>query len=134
MDDIRIPVLLCEYLNGMPTRGSVDFVPEVWREGEAAVWLTGGVAADREYIDGSAVMSVPFEIRLRCGCSSVAERLDAIAFFSAVEDYALSVPVTVSGEEYGRVIPKGGTFKSAIYENGDEEYRAAYSFRYFKKA
>ena len=134
MDEIRIPVLLCEYLNEMTARGDISFVPEVWREGEASVWLTGGVSASREYIDGSAVMSVPFEIRLRCGCSSVAERLDAIAFFSSVEDYARSTPVMHDGGEYGRVIPSGGTFKSAIYPSGDEEYRAAYSFRYFRKA
>lgn len=134
MNEIRIPVLLCEYLNAMPSRGGIGFVPEVWREGEAAVWLTGGVSAVREYVDGSAVMSVPFEIRVRCGCSSVAERLDAIAFFSLIENYVRSVPVTTEGEEIGKVTSTGGTFKSAIYENGDEEYRAAYTFRYFRKA
>lgn len=134
MNEIRIPVLLCEYLNAMPSRGDIGFVPEVWREGEAAVWLTGGVSAVREYVDGSAVMSVPFEIRVRCGCSSVAERLDAIAFFSLIENYVRSVPVTTDGEEVGKVLSTGGTFKSAIYENGDEEYRAAYTFRYFRKA
>ena len=134
MDEIRIPVLLCEYLNAMPSRGDITFVPEVWREGEASVRLTGGVSAAREYIDGSAVISVPFEIRLRCGSSSIAERLDAIAFFSAIEDYVRSVPVAVSDRDLGTVIPAGGTFKSSIYDNGDEEYRAAYSLRYFRKA
>ena len=134
MEEIRIPVLLCDYLNSMPSRGGIRFVPEVWREGEAAVWLTGGVSAAREYIDGSAVVSVPFEIRLRCGSASVGERLDAISFFSSVEDFVRAVPVVLSAGESGSVTPVGGAFKSAILENGDEEYRAAYTFSYFRKA
>lgn len=134
MEEIRIPVLLCDFLNRMPERGDISFVPEVWREGDAAVWLTGAASAAREYIDGSCVMTVGFEIRLRCSKESVAKRLDAIDFFSSVERYVLANPVTSGGSEIGSIVPSGGSFKSAVYENGDEEYRAAYSFGYFRKA
>lgn len=134
MNEIRIPVLLCEHLNRMPNRGEVLFVPEVWRDGAAAVWLTGAVGSSSKYIDGSGIMAVGFEIRLRCSHESIGKRLDAIAFFSAIEEYVQSTPLTDEGKVIGSIIPTGGSFKSAVYENGDEEYRAAYSFRYFRKA
>ncbi len=134
MNEIRIPVLLCEHLNRMPERGEISFVPEVWREGEASVWLTGASSPSSEYIDGSGIMAVGFEIRLRCSNESIGRRLDAIAFFSAIEDYVRTYPVTSEGKAIGEIIPSGGSFKSAVYENGDEEYRAAYSFRYLRKA
>ena len=132
MDEYSYPVLLCEYLNNMDT--DTVFVPETWRGGAACVMLSGGEDTEREYIDGSARIKVPFEIRLRCSHKSVRERLDAVDFFTAVNAYVRDNPVPLDGGEYGRVSPVGGTFKSAIYENGEEEYRAAYSFGYYRKA
>lgn len=134
MNEIRIPVLLCEHLNRMPDRGDISFVPEVWREGEAGVWLTGAIGSSSKYIDGSGIMAVGFEVRLRCSHESIGKRLDAIDFFSSIEEYVQISPVTSGEKVIGNIIPTGGSFKSAVYENGDEEYRAAYSFRYFKKA
>lgn len=134
MDQYTIPVLLCEYLNDMDPEGDISFVPETWREGAASLMLAGGVTAVREYVDGSSVVSVPFEVRLRCGHTSIKERLDAVDFFSKIDAYVAEVPVSSSGTEIGRVSPVGGTFKSAVYENGEEEYRSSFTFRYLKKA
>ena len=132
MDAYSYPVLLCEYLNGSGT--GITFVPEVWREGAACVMLSGGEVAVREYVNGSAVISVPFEIRLRCSCASVKDRLDAVDFFSAVNAYVKNTPLDCEDYTDGVVRPVGGTFKSAVYESGEEEYRSAYTFRYLKKA
>ena len=132
MDEYSIPVLLCEYLNSMEN-GTV-FVPETWREGAATVMLSGGDSAVREYVDGSAVISVPFEVRVRCSHTSIKCRLDAVEFFSRIASFVRETSVVRSGVTVGEVSVSGGTFKSAVYENGEEEYRAAYAFRYLKKA
>lgn len=134
MDEIKIPVLLCDYLNRMPSRGGVSFIPEVWRDGDATVRLTGGVSAAREYIDGSKIMAREFEIRVRCSHESIERRLRAVDLFAEIDAYVRKTSVMSGEDEIGSVIPTGGSFKSAVYENGDEEYRAAYSFRYFTKA
>lgn len=132
MDEYSIPVLLCEYLNSMEE--DTPFVPETWREGAATVMLSGGDSAVREYVDGSSVVSVPFEVHLRCSHTSIKCRLDAVEFFSRIASFVRETPVVLDGVALGEVSAVGGTFKSAVYENGEEEYRASYSFRYLKKA
>lgn len=133
MNEYTIPALLCEYLNSIETIETI-FVPETLREGSATVFLSGEETTLREYINGSSVVSVPFEIRLRCGSSSVRERLDAVDFFTRIKAYAENNPVHITENEDGQIISTGGIFKSAVFENGDEEYRGAFSFRYMKKA
>lgn len=130
MDEIKIPELICGYLNSMG--GEIPFVPESWREGSAAVWLTGGAKRIREYVDGSAVEAVPFEIRVRCAGKSVSDRLDAVQFFAEIAAYIKSVPM--ADTDNTKIEATGGAYKSAIYENGEEEYRAAYRLcRYCRK-
>lgn len=129
MDEIKIPELICGYLNGMG--GSVEFVPEAWREGSAAVWLSGGAERLREYVDGSAVVGIPFEIRVRCAGRSVADRLDAVQFFADIAEYIKSKPITKL--DGAKIEAMSGAAKSAVYENGEEEYRASYRLcRYCK--
>lgn len=121
MDEIKIPEMICGYLNGMG--GDIPFVPEAWRENSAAVWLTGGAERIREYVDGSAVVGVPFEIRVRCAGRSVADRLDAVQFFADIAEHIKTVAMEDDGAE---LEVTGGASKSAVYDNGEEEYRAAY--------
>jgi len=121
MDENRIPEFLCGYLSaGIP---GVTFVPETWREGCASLWITGG-GVEKTYVDGSRIMAVPFEIRIRCDGRTVGDRLDAAAFFAAVSDYI--------DTGNGDITVTSGASKSAIYDNGEEEYRASYVLRYFK--
>lgn len=121
MDENRIPEFLCGYFNaGNP---GLTLVPETWRENCASLWITGG-GAEKNYVDGSRLMALPFEIRIRCPGRTVNDRLDAVAFFTGI----------------GRIIDRGdaditvtsGASKSAIYENGEEEYRASYVLRYYQ--
>jgi len=132
MEEITIPALLASYLN--ESECGVTFVPEAWREGKGTLWLTGGVTDVREYVNGSVMRSVPFEVRIRCESDTVKKRLDVITVFAVLDEYIRSTPVPISENEVGEVKPSGGAAKSAIYENGDEEYRAAFLFRYLKKA
>lgn len=121
MDEIKIPEMICGYLNGMG--GDIPFIPETWREDSAAVWLTGGAERIREYIDGSAVIGIPFEIRVRCAGRAVSDRLDAVRFFTDIAEYIVKIPMD---DGSAKIEITGGAAKSAVYDNGEEEYRAAY--------
>jgi len=129
MDEIRIPTLICDYLGGCDC--GAEFVPEVWRDGYAAVWLSGGGECISEYIDGSSIVSVPFEVRIRCDGQSIGDRLDAVSFFACIADYIDSVPMEQDGCSIRQT---NGAQKSSVYDDGSEEYRAAYELRYFKNA
>lgn len=126
LDENRIPEYLCGYFNH--GNFGVTFVPETWRENAAALWLTGGGGMEKSYVDGSGIMAVPFEVRVRCVGRSIGDRLDVIALFGSMAEYVRTCPM---GEEQ-RIAVTSGASKSAVYENGEEEYRAAYVFRYRK--
>ena len=121
MDENRIPEFLCGYFNaGHP---GAELVPETWRDGCASLWLTGG-GADTVYVDGSRRMAIPFEIRIRCHGRTVNDRLDAIAFFTNLG--------TIIASGQADIAVTSGAYKSAVYENGEEEYRASYVLKYHK--
>lgn len=121
MDENRIPEFLCGYFNDMQT--GTTFVPETWREGCASLWITGG-GTEKTYVDGSRIMAVPFEIRIRCVGRTVGDRLEATAFFGALNRYIENggADITVTS----------GAYKSAVYDNGEEEYRGSYVLRYYR--
>lgn len=125
MDENRIPEFLCDLIGG--GNPGVPIVPETWRESAASLWLTGG-GIEKTYVDGSCLMAVPFEIRLRCHGRTVDDRLDALTFFSTVGNIIASSQTSSRADI--RVL--SGASKSAIYENGEEEYRASYVLRYYK--
>lgn len=119
--------ILCEYLGGC---GAV-FLPETRRDGAVTVSLTGGQEIYRSYVDGSYLTGIPFDVRLRkpdCA-DNVEDKLDAAAFFAALADYLHETPMPVEG---WRVLPAsgkpfGGAYaKSAVWDDGTEEYRAGY--------
>ena len=135
----RIPEILCDYLSGS---GSV-FLPETWREGAVCVSMTGGHEVYSEYVDGSYLAGIPFDVRIRKARSadSIADKLDAAAFFAALEDYLHDTPMPAydgqlrdmkvlpaSGKPYG-----GACHKSAVHEDGTEEYRAGYLLKFYVK-
>lgn len=122
MMEYRIPEVLCAYFNhgGLGTR----FVPETWREEGASLWLASGGSV-KSYVDGSKVVSVPFEIRVRCDGRSVGDRMRALDLFIAISQLLAHEPP----EEYEITVTSMPS-KSAIYENGEEEYRGSYVMRY----
>ncbi|MGN1346531.1 MAG: hypothetical protein ACI4V1_07075 [Eubacteriales bacterium] len=131
-----VPELLCAYLNGS---GSV-FLPETWRDGAACVSLTGGYTVYREYVDGSYLAGLPFDVRIRtprASSASPAAKLDAAAFYAALAEYIRAVPMTEEDGERTdlRVLPTaGGTYhKAAVCDDGTEEYRAGYLLKFYGK-
>lgn len=130
----RMEELLCGYLSGCGT----VVLPETWRDGAACMSLTGAQKIERVYVDGSYLASIPFDVRirkLRCA-DNVADKLDAAAFFAALEDYIHGTPMPVpewtvvpsSGQPFG-----GACTKAAVYEDGTEEYRAGYRLKFYIK-
>ena len=111
----------------------ISLTAEAWRSpGEensavkqAALSLDGSKSTLRAYIDGTKIVEAGFEVRLRVRADSLKDRLDAAEFFrkvsSAVSGYA--------GESF-TLSESSGMTKSAIYENGDEEFRASYKIKY----
>lgn len=119
--------LLCGFF---AEAAEIPFVPEVWREGAASVRLTGAAYSVRDYVDGSGVTEVPFEIRVRCDGAAIRSRLDALALFASLADYARAhVPA-----EGVRVKPTSGGAKSAVYDDGTEEYRMSMSAELFRES
>ena len=131
MEELKIPEALCAYLNAS---GVAEFVPEVWREGAASVRLTGGVGAQSIYVDGSRLMSVPFEVRLRCPGRAIADRLTAVEIFRRLGSYVRTTPMPIGNGQFAEIRETGGASKSAVYENGEEEYRCGYVMRFFREA
>lgn len=112
-----LPALLCGFFS--QSGAGIPFVPEVWRDGAAAVWLTGSAYSVKEYVDGSAVVAVPFEVRVRCDGTAVKNRLDVLALFAGLAEYVK----THTPADGIRVLPTSGAAKSAVYDDGTEEYR-----------
>ena len=128
--------LPCEYLSGCGT----VVLPETWRDGTACVSLTGAQNIERVYVDGSYLANLPFDVRIRkprCA-DNVADKLDAAAFFAALADYIHETPMPAPAEDW-KVLPSsgqpfGGSYaKSAVYDDGTEEYRAGYLLKYYIK-
>lgn len=126
--------ILCDYLGGCGT----VFLPETWRDGAACVSLTGGQNVYRTYVDGSYLAGIPFDVRIRkekCA-DNVADKLDAAAFYASLAEYIHDTPMAVEG---WRVLPSsgkpfGGAYaKSAIYDDGTEEFRAGYLLEFYIK-
>lgn len=124
--------ILCDYLSGC---GEV-FLPETWRDGAVCVSLTGGQDVYRTYVDGSYLAGIPFDVRIRkpkCA-DNVADKLDAAAFYAALAEYIHDTPMPVEG---WRVLPSsgkpfgGGYAKSAVYDDGTEEFRAGYLLEFY---
>lgn len=119
--------ILCDYLGGCGT----VFLPETWRDGAVCVSLTGGQDVYRTYVDGSYLAGIPFDVRVRCPkcADNITDKMDTAAFFAALAEYIHDTPMPVP--EW-RVLPSsgrpfGGAYhKSAVYEDGTEEYRAGY--------
>lgn len=128
MNEIKIPETLCSYFG----EHGVTVSPEAWRDSgdgkSSALFLSGGRNTVSEYIDGTRVVDVSFEIRLRTRASSLKDRLDAIEFFRKVDE---AVKAKNDGEFTLRLISGGA--KSAIFDSGEEEYRASYAVRYTEK-
>ncbi len=112
--------VIAEILAGL----GVNVVPEGWRDGCGSLWLSGALNLVKEYVDGSGVIEVPFELRLRVSGRAVSDRLKAAEYFRCA---ALAMRDYPAGDCEFRVV--SGAVKSAIYENGEEEYRAAYVMR-----
>lgn len=126
--------ILCDYLGGCGT----VFLPETWRDGAVCVSLTGGQEICRTYVDGSYLAKIPFDVRVRCPrcADNIADKMDAAAFFAHLADYIRQTPMPAEG---WRVLPSsgkpagGGYAKSAVRDDGTEEYRAGYVLELYIK-
>ena len=128
MTKIKLPEDIISFFG---ERG-ISLTAEAWRSpGEnsavkqAVLSLDGSRNTLREYIDGSKIIEAGFEVRLRVRADSLKDRLDAAEFFRKV-----SLAVSDNAGESFTLSESSGMTKSAIYENGDEEFRASYKIKY----
>lgn len=116
---------ICGYLNGFEGK-LCDFLPETFGSSnpQASAALLSEVHT-RRYVDGSCCADIPFEIRLRINGVSIRGKLDAVKFFGELAEYMKKNPMKEEADG-GKIIgisPNGGCTKSAVLQNGDEEYR-----------
>ena len=121
---------LCLYLSAA---GAGKCVPETAREGAATVRLTGSVSSESVYVDGSRRVSVPFEIRVRAAGRDIASSLAGLGAFDAIGAYIRSHPLRLPDGRQAEVRAASGAYRSAVYEDGSEEYRAAYRLIFFEE-
>ena len=129
MTKIKLPEDIISFFG----KRGISLTAEAWRSpGEensavkqAVLSLDGSRNTLRKDIDCTKIIEAGFEVRLRVRADSLKDRLDAAEFFrkvsSAVSDNA--------GESF-TLSESSGMTKSAIYENGDEEFRASYKIKY----
>ena len=111
----------------------IKLTAEAWRDPreenssvkQAVLSLDGSKNTVREYIDGSKIIEAGFEVRLRVRADSLKDRLDAAEFFRKV-----SSAVSDKTNGFFSIGESSGMTKSAVYENGDEEFRASYKITY----
>lgn len=122
MNEEMIPQIICEYLN---SAGETVFMPEAWRDGCGAVFLTGERRSTR-YVDGSARVTVGFEVAIRSAGRSAADRLKVIRSFARLSDYT-------NGAELigGEIVMTGGARMTDSLKDGGAEYRCRFEIRYF---
>lgn len=129
MTKIKLPEDIISFFG----KRGISLTAEAWRSpGEensavkqAVLSLDGSRNTLREYIDGSKIIEAGFEVRLRVRADSLKDRLDAAEFFRKV-----SSAVSDKTNEKFTLSESSGMTKSAIYENGDEEFRASYKIKY----
>ena len=124
---------LCDLFNSFEAR-PCDFMPETLTEHLPAASVSGisGSRRIREYIDGSALWEVPFEIRLRIDGNSPSDRLRALSFFEEFGDWVedLSICIPENTKSIGSIRLSDGPVKAAEYDSGDTEFRAEYVLKY----
>lgn len=129
MTKIKLPEDIISFFG----KRGISLTAEAWRSpGEensavkqAVLSLNGSRNTLREYIDGTKIIEAGFEVRLRVRADSLKDRLDAAEFFRKV-----SLAVSDNAGESFTLSESSGITKSAIYENGDEEFRASYKITY----
>ena len=129
MTKIKLPEDIISFFG----KRGISLTAEAWRSpGEensavkqAVLSLDGSRNTLREYIDGTKIIEAGFEVRLRVRADSLKDRLDAAEFFRKV-----SSAVSDKTNEKFTLSESSGMTKSAIYENGDEEFRASYKIKY----
>ncbi len=121
MNNKTIPQIICDILGEM---GDMTFMPEVWREGCGAVFLTGEISDGDEFTDAS----VGFEVAVRCGDTS-SDRADALVLLAMADGYLRARAVTLGGTA-GYVVPVKGARQVNVQKNGEAEYRAEYLLKY----
>lgn len=129
MTKIKLPEDIVSFFG---ERG-IKLTAEAWRDPreensavkQAVLSLDGSKNTVREYIDGTKIIEAGFEVRLRVRADSLKDRLDAAEFFRKI-----SSAVSDKTSEKFTLSESSGMTKSAIYENGDEEFRASYKITY----
>ena len=111
-------------LNGFADR-MAEYVPETMGNVLpcAGVFLLADVRETR-YVDGSVLCEVPFEVRIRIGGRNVRERLSVRENLASLGAYLRTAPLYDEG--ILGIAAVGGAERSAVYQNGNEEYRMCF--------
>ncbi len=117
---MNLSEILCDYLNGFEER-PCDVLPETLGSvcPAAGVFLKGDTIP-KTYVDGTSVVTVPFEVRIRINAVSPREKLDILEHFSALAAYVKAHPLQAMGIQDIKVTE--GWEKTAIFPSGEEEY------------
>lgn len=119
MKEKTVPQIICDCLGSV---GETIFMPEVWREGCGAVFLSGKIGGE-----GGGEW-VGFELAVRCG-ETAEDRNNALRILKVAGERLADSPPTVNGVT-GFVSAVTGARMISAGKDGVAEYRAEYRLRY----
>lgn len=131
---------LCLIFNSFDDR-LCDFVPETDLESipSASISALSGSRKVREYIDGSSLCEMPFEVSLRINGASPSDRLRAVSFFEVLalwlESQVWEQSEDFDGNRYGicEIAVSDGPVRNRGEEGISARFSAEYCLRYKRK-
>lgn len=125
MKNADILKTIASYLSG----GTHRVIPETWREGCAAVFISGQEKRVREYVSGDALCSLPVEVRMRCDALGEGDRIRVMRDFDLLAEYVRKTPFPIDGAEFAVC---GVPMRTHVGSGGTEEYALPCALTYCK--
>lgn len=132
MDETRIAHIICDWLNAAADDIGITFTPHVQRDNTACVCIRGGDVHASDYIDGSAVIFLPFDIKIKRRTDSAADVAAVMTVFGNIESRATSSSPDIGEGVPADIAVRTRAEKTKSYSDGCDEYSASYDFIYFK--
>ncbi len=131
MEEKSILKALCTLLNTWEDRPS-DFLPET--EGNVPGGVITALSAGRQirkYIDGSYTARFPFAVSMYTDGTSPIGKLAVLGRFDVLTEwFADHLPPDENGRVFTKITQTTLPAKSAVWEDGTEEYRAGFVLEY----
>ncbi|MBQ7922288.1 MAG: hypothetical protein IJ325_06895 [Clostridia bacterium] len=131
MEEKSILNALCTLLNTWEDR-PWDFLPET--EGKVPGGVITALSASRQikrYIDGSYTGQFPFGVSLYTDGASPAGKLAVLGQFESLTDWlSAHLPPDENGKVFTKIRQTTLPAKASVWQDGTEEYRAAFVLEY----